>query len=81
MHAEFYLKKTKTKIDEEIEESLSNGTKLSSSLRYKSAINEYCNVVRLLQYDQENEKYTEALNSIKKLEEKLRMEPGAVNCL
>jgi tetratricopeptide (TPR) repeat protein len=78
--ASFYLNRTKQALDREIEGHELKGRQEWDSLKIDSAISSYCSIERLLQYYPEDERFKEADENIKRLEEKLGMEKGAVKC-
>jgi pSer/pThr/pTyr-binding forkhead associated (FHA) protein len=78
--ASFYLNRTKQALDREIEGHELKGRQEWDSLKMDSAISSYCSIQRLLQNYPEDERYKEADENIKRLEEKLGMEKGAVKC-
>jgi pSer/pThr/pTyr-binding forkhead associated (FHA) protein len=78
--ASFYLNRTKQALDREIEGHQLKGRQEWDSLKMDSAISSYCSIERLLQNYPEDERFKEADENIKRLEEKLGMEKGAVKC-
>ncbi len=79
--ASFYLRRTTQKLDEEIESIFVRAQKLANALRYNSAANEYCSIVRLLQNTPNDERYKNAESNIKDIEVLLAVEEGFIRCL
>jgi pSer/pThr/pTyr-binding forkhead associated (FHA) protein len=80
-HAEYYLRKTKEKLDKEIEGFTANAQRDEVSLKYKSAIISYCAIIRLLYTAPDDPRHKNAVQQIKNMELKLGMETGETDCI
>jgi len=78
--ASFYLNRTKQALDREIEGHELKGRQEWDAFKIDSAISSYCAIERLLQNYPEDERFKEADENIRRLEEKLAMEKGAIKC-
>lgn len=78
--AQFYLRKTKEALDRSIEEMFIKAKRDEESLKYQRASISYCGILRLLYQYPEDERFKNAKESIKKLEEKLGLEEGEIKC-
>ncbi len=79
--AQFYLQKTKDALDKKIKSFEVNAKRDEDSLHFSKAIVSYCSIVRLLHNYPEDERYKDALKSLKALEEKLGMEENEISCV
>lgn len=79
--ASFYLRKTREKLDEEIEMLFSKGTRDVDAVSYRKASVSYCSIVRLLNNFQTDKRYIAAKEAIKDLEKKIGLEEGEIVCL
>lgn len=79
--AQFYYRKTVEKLHEQIELYFSRAIRDTDAVKYNSAVVSYCNVVRLLIKNQDDERYKTAINAIRNLEEKMGLEEGEVKCV
>ena len=78
--ASFYLNKTKQSLDKEIEQNLIKARRDQEALKYMSAVQAYCNIIRLLGGYTEDDRYKKAAEEIKQLEEKMGLEEGEIKC-
>jgi pSer/pThr/pTyr-binding forkhead associated (FHA) protein len=78
--AEFYLNKTREALDDAIEQQFIKANRDLDALKYQSASVAYCAITRLLYFNKEDERYKNALEGITKVEEKLGLEKGEINC-
>lgn len=79
--AEYYLRKTKEALDNEIEGFTAKASRDEQSLKYNSAIISYCSIIRLLYSVPDDPRHKNAVTQIKELESKLGMEAGETDCL
>jgi pSer/pThr/pTyr-binding forkhead associated (FHA) protein len=79
--AEFYLRKTKEELDRAIEDNIAKAQREEESLKYRSAIKNYCAIIRLLFSVPEDPRHKNAVKQIKDLELKLGLEQGESDCL
>ncbi len=79
--AEYYLRKTKEKLDNSIEGYNQQGERDKASLKYNGAIISYCQIIRLLYSVPEDKRYKTAEDEINKLELLLGQEKGETDCL
>ncbi len=79
--AEFYLRKSKERLDDSIRQEIQKAQRDESSLKYKSAIVSYCSIIRLLYNVPEDQRYKDAEKKIKDLELKQGLEEGETSCL
>lgn len=79
--AEYYLRKTKEELDQEIEGYVAKAQRDEESLKYNSAIISYCSITRLLYSVPEDPRHVNAVRQIKELESKLGLEAGETDCL
>lgn len=78
--AMFYLRKTKEALDESIEEMFIKAKRDEDSLKYQNAALSYCSVLRLLHRYPEDERFKNAQESIGRIEGKMGVAEGAINC-
>lgn len=78
--AEFYLRKTKEALDKEIEAYFIKAKRNENSLKFQKAVVQYCAIIRLLTNNPEDERYKRAEEGIGKMEEKLGLDEGEVEC-
>ncbi len=79
--AEYYLRKTKEKLDKSIEEITEQAKRDETALKFKSAIISYCSIIRLLYSVPDDTRHKNAERQIKELELKLGQEQGETDCL
>jgi pSer/pThr/pTyr-binding forkhead associated (FHA) protein len=79
--ANFYLRKTREKLDEQIEAYFSQAIRDSDAINYQKALTSYCAVVRILNKHQKDPRFISAKAGIKDVEEKLGMDEGEVVCV
>lgn len=77
----FYMRKTKDALNTAVEEIFNKGRRDEDSLKYQSAVVSYCSVIRLLYRYPKDERYLDAEAKIKKLEEKMGLEEGELECI
>lgn len=80
MQANFYLRKTKDALDNTILEHRDKGTRDYNSLKYSSAIVEFCSIIRMLQNYPEDKRYVNADKKVKEIEKLMGLEKGEVKC-
>ncbi len=78
--ASFYMNKTKQALHSEIDENLIKARRDQESLKYMSAIQSYCNILRLLEGYEEDENYKKAQEEIKQVEAKMGLDEGEIVC-
>lgn len=78
--AEFYLRKTKEKLDKTIERYFITAKRNEEALKIQKAGVSYCSIVRLLYQYPDDERYKNAKENIKKIEEKLGLDEGEMEC-
>lgn len=76
----FYLRKTKEALDKTVKDLILKAKRDEDAFKLQSAIVSYCSVIRLLYRYPEDERYVNAKENITKMEEKLGLEPGEVEC-
>ena len=79
--ASFYLRRTKQRLDEEIQINFLRAKRERDALKYNAAIVSTCAIVKLLEGYEEDERYIEASNNIKELEKLMGYEEGEAKCL
>jgi pSer/pThr/pTyr-binding forkhead associated (FHA) protein len=80
-HADFYLRKTKERLDQALEEAAAAGQRDEASIKYQNAIMRYCQIIRLLYTVPEDPRYKSAEERIKILEGLLGLDPNETDCL
>lgn len=78
--ASFYMNKTKQALDNEIESYLIKARRDQESLKYMSAIQSYCNILRLLDGYGEDDRYKKAKEEITQIAQKMGLEEGEIAC-
>lgn len=78
--ASFYLNKTKQSLDREIEQNLIKARRDQESLKFMSAVQVYCNIIRLLEGYSEDDRFKKAEEEIKQLESKMGLSEGEIKC-
>lgn len=76
----FYLNKTKQSLDREIEQNLIKARRDQEALKFMSAVQAYCNIIRLLEGYSDDERFMKAELEIKQLEEKMGLSEGDIKC-
>jgi pSer/pThr/pTyr-binding forkhead associated (FHA) protein len=76
----FYLRKTKEALDKTIKDLILKGQRDEDAYKLQSAVVSYCSVLRLLYRYPEDERYLSAKENVEKLEEKLGLEKGDIEC-
>jgi len=79
--ARFYLSKTKKSLDDEVESLFLKANQELAALKFKATTTSYCSVLRLLQGYPNDERYVDAQNGIKLVENNLGLEEGEIKCL
>lgn len=79
--ANFYLRKTREKLDEQIESFFSKALRDTDAINYLKAATSYCAIVRLLNRYQDDTRYKAAKEGIRNLEKKLGLDEGEINCI
>ena len=77
----FYLRKTKEALDKMIKDLVLKAKRDEDSYKLQSAVVSYCSVLRLLYRYPKDERYIAAQENVDKLEEKLGLEKGEIECL
>lgn len=76
----FYLRKTKEALDKTVKDLILKAKRDEDAFKLQSAVVSYCAVIRLLYRYPNDERYISATENITKMEEKLGLEPGEVEC-
>ncbi|HXH74366.1 MAG TPA: FHA domain-containing protein [Bacteriovoracaceae bacterium] len=79
--AEFYLRKTKEELDNQIEDNMVKAQREEGALKYQHAIKNYCATIRLLYSVPEDKRYKNAVEKIHALESLLGQEPDETDCI
>ncbi len=79
--ANFYLRKAREKLDEQIEDYFSKAIRDADAVNYAKAVTSYCAVIRLLNRYKTDERYKTAKEGITNLEKKMGMEEGEIVCV
>lgn len=79
--ANFYLRKTREALDEEIESYFSKATRDIDSINYMNAATSYCAVIRLLADYKTDRRFLTAKEGVKSLEQKMGLDEGEIECL
>lgn len=79
--AKAYVDKTKERINEQIELYFSRAIRDTEAVKYAEAAVSYCNVVRLLIKNKDDDRYKNAVEGIKSLEEKMELDEGELKCV
>ena len=79
--ANFYLRKTREKLEEQIKSYFSKATRDTDAISYLKAVTSYCAVIRLLNRYQNDVRYLTAKEGIKKLEQKMGLDEGEIVCI
>lgn len=78
--AQFYLRKTKEALDKTIKDLILKAKRDEDALKFRSAAVSYCSVLRLLYRYPNDERFKNAEEMVKKIEETLGLEPGEIEC-
>lgn len=78
--AQFYLRKTKEALDKSIKDLMLKAKRDEDALKLRSAAVAYCSILRLLYRYPEDERYTNALEMVGKIEDTLGLEKGEIEC-
>lgn len=79
--ASFYMQKSKQRLDENIKNAFIRASQDTEALKYSNAIVSYCSVIKLLQdYNVDDQRYVQAQNQIKDLEQKMGLAEGEIKC-
>ena len=76
----FYLRKTKEALDKTIKDLTLKGKRDEDAYKLQSAVVSYCSVLRLLYRYPDDERYISAKENVEKLEEKLGLDKGDIEC-
>jgi len=79
--AEFYLRKTKEELDQQIEENVIRAQRDEESLKFQHAIKSYCAIIRLLYSVPDDPRHKNAIKKINTLEALLNLEKDETDCL
>lgn len=79
--AMYYRDKTIQMLDEAIEEHFIAAKRAANGLKYRSAANSYCSIIRLLQNTPDDQRYKDAGTNIKEIETNLGLNAGEINCI
>jgi len=79
--ANAYLRKTREKLDEQIEELFSKASRDIAAINYRGAQTAFCSIIRVLNRYKTDRRYLQAKEEIGKLEEKLGLEQGDIFCI
>jgi pSer/pThr/pTyr-binding forkhead associated (FHA) protein len=79
--ANFYLRKTREALDEEIESYFSKATRDIDSINYMAAVTSYCAVIRLLADYKSDSRFLAAQVGVKSLEQKMGLDEDEIQCL
>lgn len=79
--ASYYRSKTIQMLDESIQEHFVAAKRAANGLKYRSAANSYCAIIRLLQNTPEDQRYKDAVANIKEIEQNLGLNTGEINCI
>lgn len=78
--ANFYLNRTKQKLDEQIETIFLKAKQEAEALKYNGALISYCEILRLLQDYPEDKRFIDAKKNIEYLEQQMGMDKGDYKC-
>ena len=78
--AEFYRSKTKQQLDDEIKQNFLRAKKDVDALKYKSAAVSYCDILKLLQGYDNDQRYKDAKSNLGIVEEKMGLDSGEIKC-
>jgi pSer/pThr/pTyr-binding forkhead associated (FHA) protein len=79
--ANFYLNKTKQVRDGEIKGLFSKARKDFQSLKYKAAKIAYCEVIKLLEQEPEDQRFKDATENLREIERRMGLEEGEIKCI
>jgi tetratricopeptide (TPR) repeat protein len=79
--ATFYMNKTKDALDVRVKSYALSAARDIESLKYRSALTQYCSIIRLLQNYQTDQRYKDAEKNIYEMEGKLGMDKGEAQCI
>lgn len=80
-NANFYLRKTREKLDEQIESYFSKAIRDVDAINYQKAVISYCAILRLLNQYPNDERYISAKEAISNMEKKMGLEEGDIVCV
>lgn len=80
-NANFYLRKTREKLDEQIESYFSKAIRDKDAINYQRAVISYCSIVRLLNQYPTDERYKLAQEAIRELEKKMGLDEAEIICI
>ncbi len=79
--ANFYLNRTKQRLDEEIDENFLRGRQSEDALKYQEAMIAYCAILKLIRTHPDDERYIKSEKNIKNLEQKMGLDEGDFECI
>jgi pSer/pThr/pTyr-binding forkhead associated (FHA) protein len=79
--ANFYLRKTREKLEEQIESYFSKAIRDTDAINYLKASTSYCSIIRLLNRYKNDQRYKSAVEGIRSIEKKLGLDEGEINCI
>ncbi len=79
--AQNYLSQAKQFLDKDVQSLFIAGTRSMKALRYRAASVHYCNIMRLLQTNPEDERYKTAEKNIREIEKLLGLDDGEISCI
>lgn len=77
----FYLRKTKEALNKSVDNYFIEAKRDEESLKYQKAIVSYCAIMRLLFSDPDNDKFKEAKEGVRRMEDLLGMKENEVKCV
>lgn len=78
--ANFYLNRTKQKLDEHIETIFLKAKQEAEALKYNGSLISYCEILRLLQDYPEDKRFIDAKKNLEFLEQQMGMDKGDYKC-
>lgn len=78
--ANFYYNRSKQRLDEDVENNFIKARQDMDALKFQSAMNAYCTVMRMLKDYPDDQRFKDAQTSIGLVEEKMGMNKGEAKC-
>lgn len=78
--ANFYLRKTREALDEQIQSFFNKATRDIDAVNYQKAVTSYCAVIRLLNNFKTDKRYITAREGLTNLEKKMGLDEGELEC-
>ncbi len=78
--ANAYLRKTREKLDEQIEDLFNKAARDIAAINYRSAVTAYCTIIRVLSRYKDDPRYINATEGVKDLEQKMGLDEGEYKC-